>query len=128
MIKFLLAAIAVERLTEIITSSDISSMLFKDRLRLLLYSIQKETWLRSFLVFVDKLTSCGYCCSVWVSAGVSFIPEARVFDNFILNVMLLHGLSNLYHVLYELVRRGRVYSYDINLKQEESYNADGESQ
>lgn len=128
MMKFLLAAIVVERLTEIITSSDIAAMVYKDRLRLYLYSIQKETWLRSILVFIDKLTSCGYCCSVWVSAGVSFIAEARFFDNFIMNTMLLHGLSNLYHVLYELVKRGRVHSYDINLKQEEPYDASSQSQ
>ena len=128
MIKFLLAAIAVERITEIITSSDIASMVFKDRLKNLLYSIQTETWFRSFLVFADKLTSCGYCCSVWVSFGVSLFEEARFFDNLLLNVMLLHGFSNLYHVLYELIRRGRVYSYDINLKQEESYDPGSKSQ
>jgi hypothetical protein len=128
MTKFLFAAIVVERITEIITSSDIAAMVFKDRLRVLLYGIQKETWFRSFLVFIDKLTSCGYCCSVWVSAGVSIIPEARFFDNYIMNTMLLHGLSNLYHVLYELVKRGRVHSYDINLKQEEPYDASSQSQ
>ena len=68
--------------------------------------------MRSVLLFVDKLTSCGYCCSVWVAGVISAI-EPAYFNNVFLDAMLLHGLSNLYHVLYELTRRGRINSYDI---------------
>jgi hypothetical protein len=112
--NILLLAIIVERITEIITSSEISDIIFKNRLKRHLFSGDKPSGsaFRSVLLFIDKITSCGYCCSVWV-AGVISTVESAYFDNVFLDAMLLHGLSNLYHVLYELTRRGRINSYDI---------------
>ena len=112
--NILLLAIVVERITEIITSSEISDIIFKNRLKRHLFNASRPSGgiMRSVLLFVDKLTSCGYCCSVWVAGVISAI-EPAYFNNVFLDAMLLHGLSNLYHVLYELTRRGRINSYDI---------------
>jgi hypothetical protein len=34
----------------------------------------------------------------------------------IINVFAVHGLSNLYHSIFELVRRGRVNTHDLVLR------------
>jgi hypothetical protein len=114
----LLLAIIVERSTELITSSEISNMIFKNRLKSYLFDPSAppyDSLLRRFLLFFDKVTSCGYCCSVWVAFVVTIFSPVY-FDVLIFDVVLLHGLSNLYHVLYELLRRGRINTYDVDLK------------
>ena len=116
--NILLLAIIVERSTELITSSEISNLIFKNRLKSYLFNPSKPPYdsvFRRFLLFLDKVTSCGYCCSVWVAFVVALFSTVH-FDVLIFDVVLLHGLSNLYHVLYELLRRGRINTYDVDLK------------
>ncbi len=115
------SAVIVESLTEIITSSDIAFKIYKIRLRN--YIMQNpDNRLTYFLSFVDQLTSCGYCCSVWVSVfvaammpGVRYMYNADSAYGFILDVFLYHRLSNLYHAAYELLRRGRVTMLEHNI-------------
>lgn len=115
------AAIIVESLTEIITSSDVAFKLYKFRLRNFIME-NPENRLIHILSFIDQLTSCGYCCSVWVSMLVAAImPAIKHVCNadsifyFILDVFLYHRLSNLYHAIYELIRRGRVTMLEHNM-------------
>ncbi len=67
------------------------------------------------------LLTCGYCSSVWVSAGlVWFVPGGYFgllpWDNVFIKIFLLHRISNQLHVWYELARRGRVNTIDLELK------------
>lgn len=115
-LNFLISAFAIERAVELITTSVISDMIFRDRLRSYLYA--EDSHGKKFIgifKFIDKVTSCGYCCSVWISMFFSFFEEARYFDNIVLNILALHGFSNFFHIIYEFCRRGRVHTYDVNL-------------
>lgn len=115
------ASIIVESLTEIITSSDIAFKIYKFRLRNLIMNCPEHRF-ASVLSFVDQLTSCGYCCSVWVSILVAItMPSFKYVYHvdsvffFIMDVFLYHRLSNLYHAAYELLRRGRVATLEHNI-------------
>lgn len=118
MIKFLVASLVVERLTEIITSSVLSDILIKSWLGPLMYR-ENPRPIHFIISFLNKITSCGYCCSVWISAFIAFFHEARYFETYFLNVFALHGFSNIIHVFYEIARRGRVRTYDIHMKKDE---------
>jgi hypothetical protein len=81
--------------------------------------------------FVVELTKCGYCVSVWpafwfalfgpqwlvnlddlsVSAFMIGVPT-----NLLINWVVIHRLSNWIHVFYERMKKGRVLTYDIELK------------
>ena len=116
MLKFLISAFAVERAVELITASVISDMIFREKLRAYIYSEEpKNRYTLGVLKFIDKVTSCGYCCSVWIALFFTFFEDARFFSNPLINVLALHGFSNIIHILYEFCRRGRVHTYDINL-------------
>lgn len=115
-LQYLISAFAIERAVELITTSVISDMIFRDRMRAYIYSEEpKSKYVLSVLKFVDKVTSCGYCCSVWIAILFTFFDESRYFRNPLINILALHGLSNIIHIIYEFCRRGRVHTYDINL-------------
>lgn len=68
-----------------------------------------------------KLFSCGYCASVWVSVVLAwFLPGRYVgllpWDNIVVKVFVVHRLANYWHIRYELLRRGRVNMFDVELK------------
>lgn len=74
---------------------------------------------------IHKLLTCGYCVSVWSSFLLTWALPGDYFglmfyDNFFLKAMLLHRLSNLVHVIYELCRRGRVTTVDLSIKHDVS--------
>lgn len=128
MIKLLLVVVVAEGLVELITSSQIADILFKNRLRTRLHYLRLEcaknntsSLTKDILSFCDKVTSCGYCCSVWVSFFLALDREWWLFNYYLLNVFVLHRLSNYIHVCIELVRRGRVHTHDISLKLEHIY-------
>jgi len=81
--------IVVEAITEILVSSSLFS------------------WWRNAVArvpFFGTLFTCGYCLSVWVSAGFGWIFDFNfvhpVFDYFIV-VFLIHRLANIYHELFQ---------------------------
>jgi hypothetical protein len=55
---------------------------------------------------------------VWFSILLSYklLDESDGWIGIITKVLALHGLSNLYHVIYELLRRGRIGTYDLAVK------------
>lgn len=127
----LLLVVVVEAITEIITSSTLVAPL-QAKWRTWTYPIDRPPSgrLQGVMAFIDQLWNCGYCTSVWVSAIIApFAPS--LFNNTIINwavmVFILHRLSNWLHVVYELVRRGRVKSYEIQLRITEDENGTIES-
>lgn len=125
--------VAAERLSELISSSIIfETLLFKQQLKNYLFNPDgpppKGTAFRRILVLLDKLLSCGYCISVWVGlmfstyylyAGtleplVKYIGGSEFFA-WLLIGLAIHGVSNGYHVLYEVMRRGRVRTHDYKV-------------
>lgn len=68
--------------------------------------------------FLSDLLSCGYCTSVWVAA-VAALAAPRWFDwwvvNWLIMVFMIHRASNFLHVVFSLVKKGRVKTYDIEL-------------
>lgn len=119
-VNIILLALAVEAITEIITSSEIMSPL-----RLLIrekafpYPPEDDIQTR-FYAWLDKLISCGYCTSVWISALISVwydyvMVNSRWMSTIIL-IFAIHRLANWIHVLYELIRKGRVGSLEVDLR------------
>lgn len=129
----IILVIATEALTELITSSEIS-LIFKNKWKKYTYKKDEppeDTLYQKFKIFVDKLLSCGYCSSVWV-AGFLALFAPLIFDNVVVNwfvcTLLLHRSANLVHVLYELIRKGRVKTYDLLITTREENGTIGEGQ
>ncbi len=76
-----------------------------------------------FWKFIYDLTSCGYCLSVWVAAFYALFFTINIaenkYANFLINLMLLHGLSNIIHVVYMIVYRGQVKYIHLTIKEED---------
>lgn len=114
-LDIILLSVIVERITEIVTTSKIADLIYKNRLKYAIYGQNKpleSTFRSNVLKFIEMVTDCGYCTSVWVAFGISLLYPSY-FDNPFFDAMVLHGGSNLYHVIYELVRRGRINTHDI---------------
>ncbi len=88
-----------------------------------------------FKIFVDKLISCGYCTSVWVS-GFFAIWSPILFQhqlcgchfvNWMIMTFAIHRLSNWFHVIYMLVLNGRIKTFDLLVKQVKEDGSSGES-
>lgn len=127
-IILLLLAIASEAIAEIITSSELTDP-FRRKWKKWTYREDKpptNNYFQYFKVFIDKLVSCGYCTSVWTSAFVAIWSPTFLqipIINWLVMTLVIHRLSNWVHVLYELIRKGRVKTHDLLVKIEVS---DGE--
>ncbi len=128
--------IATEAITEIIVDAKITESIrsiVKKRAHPLPVDGQAPppvTFRRKIWIFIDDLINCGYCTSVWVAGFLGlFAPFVYKFDhdywfsnaisyiiNWLIAAMVLHRLSNFFHVLFMIIKRGRVKSYDIELK------------
>jgi hypothetical protein len=120
-ILFLLA-IAVEAVTEILTSSEITKPI-RSVWRNWTYSVHRpptDSIAQYAKIWVDKLITCGYCTSVWVSGFFAIWSPKFDFGNTFINwlfvAFVLHRLSNWVHVLYKLVENGRVRTIDLEVK------------
>ena len=82
--KYLIAIIAVEAITEILLHSELFGWLRKVR------------WL-------NHLFDCGWCLSVWV-AGLVFAIMLMGFEIVLLPIAI-HRVSNYLHDIYGLLRR-----------------------
>ena len=115
LISLILMSIAAERITEILVASKLFQP-FRDVLR---DRNINSTSNYGFWWFLDSVFQCGYCMSVWVSLSVSWLAPTLINDNiyinYILMIFVVHGIANLYHVLFEYARRGRAKYFEINL-------------
>ena len=121
--------IVTERATEIIVDSKLFEPI-REGIKNRVYTDppKPDSILQRAKIMLDYLVNCGYCVSVWVGGLVSalmigyslpeFIARFFLFDflNWLIYAVFLHGMANLYHILYELMKRGRVHTYDIVLK------------
>ena len=93
-LKFLLAVIFTEAITEIVVKSE-----FFLPLRGKIFNLGKSN---KFFNWLHRLLDCGYCFSVWagVLAALLFFRELSLFhvsvDWFLIG-LVLHRLSNLFH-------------------------------
>ena len=123
LIQILGLSITVEAITEIITTSEIMAPA-REFIRKAAYTTPPtDDGITRLFKWTDRLVSCGYCTSVWVSAFISiWDPVAftgyRLVDAIIM-IFLIHRISNLLHVVYEFIRKGRVNSVDFSLKIED---------
>jgi len=86
----ILAVVATEAITEILLHSN----LFRRPRKFL-----ARAW------FFREIFSCGWCLSVWVATVVCITIYTGLW--YILLPLLIHRLSNLFHVAYEIVRKIR---------------------
>jgi len=121
----LLLVIATEAVTEILTTSDIFDPV-RQRIKRWVYTFEGPppvTYYQSFKVFCDKLIGCGYCTSAWVAVIICFITRPYTVAEF--NVhwtvycfgigIIVHRLSNMYHIIFQLLKKGRVEACDLEV-------------
>lgn len=132
-LTILLLAVATEAVAEIVTSSSLTQPV-RNWLSTKAFPVDSppsNTFIQHFIVFISKLVSCGYCASVWIGAFFALwapllidafvlraleAPSAIVIVvNWLCLAFLIHRLSNWLHVVYELVRKGRVKTYDLSV-------------
>lgn len=118
----LLLSIVVEAVTEILTSSELTNPLRKKwkEWTYPLYAPPPDTFFQNFKVYFDKLISCGYCTSVWVAGFFGIWAPKFNLGNLVVDwlaiIFVLHRFSTLFHVIYELVRKGRVKTFDFEIQ------------
>jgi hypothetical protein len=116
----LLLVFASEAVAEIITSSKLTDP-FRAWWKKWTFPAEHpppDTPLQHFRVWFDYLISCGYCTSVWTSGFFALFAPAVIpnsFCNWLVMTFAIHRLANWLHVLYERIRKGRVFEADINL-------------
>lgn len=111
--------IVTEAVTEIITSSKIADPFRAALFRFTYPDEQHERGVQPILEFVYNLVTCGYCCSVWVAAVAALVAPNIIgipVANWVVLTFLIHRLSNFWHVVYELIRKGRVKTHDVLVK------------
>ena len=132
----ILLALAVEAVTEILTSSELTEP-FRQAWKQYTYPDgppSTDFW-QHVKVWFDKLITCGYCTSIWVAALFA-IWAPILFESVVINwlcfVFVLHRLSNWIHIVFELIKKGRVKTYDLVIKKqdedlEDEYGSFGKS-
>jgi len=118
--SILILGVVVERIVELLHASKFFLPL-RNRISLLAYPsdeppLESFSWIamlfggkqqvvRRLSHFGDTVLGCGYCTSVWVAMLMAHwcpLPfEISGYFGWIIRVVLLHGVSNYYHVLYE---------------------------
>jgi hypothetical protein len=97
MLKYLLAIILIEALTELISKSE-----FFKPIREFFFNRQNN----KFFNWLFNLLDCGYCTSVWIAWFVLF--TYILLDNFYINLffygIILHRLSNIIHFIIDRIK------------------------
>ena len=99
-IKFLLAIIITEAVTEIVTKSEIFSP-FREKM----FSLGQDN---KAIKWFHKLIDCGYCFSFWAGTLTAFVllrdmKLVSVYIDWFLLGLILHRLSNLYHNIMDRI-------------------------
>lgn len=97
MLKYLLAIVLIEALTELISKSE-----FFEPIRKFFFNRQSN----KVFNWLFNLLDCGYCTSVWIAWFVLFIYI--LLDNFYVNLffygIILHRLSNTMHFIIDRIK------------------------
>lgn len=140
LLNWLFCLLATEALTELLVDAKITT-----GLRAWLFhkgTIDPEhdnpnnlTWQQHFWIFWNTVITCGYCTSVWV-AMLIFYGTPKILEqpgiinsivNWLLVVLVLHRGSNWLHVLYSIVKKGRVRYYDVEYRRKVGGDTNGSS-
>jgi len=95
MIKFILVALLVESVTNIVSKSEIF--------------LPIRRWLFYKNKFLHNLIDCPYCLSVWVGLLCSVLCDIKLtfsenlYVDYIISGLLLHRSSNILHYLIDLL-------------------------
>ncbi len=122
----LLLVIAVEALTEILVDAEIT----KGFRRWLFLKAAPEVpedhpagkdppigpWV---FRFANDVFKCGYCASVWVAMPAALLSPIQLGGhwsvNWLVSLLVIHRLSNLFHIGLMFVKKGRVKTYDMEI-------------
>jgi len=107
-LELLLAIIATEALTNLLTKSEFSIRFIKEPL---------FNW-RHFRIFnfIHDMLDCGYCTSVWAAIFIILIFNT-VFE-FIILILVFHRMSNVLHFIIDWI--------DLKRPREVDYTREGE--
>lgn len=99
-IAWIIVILVVEAVTELVVQADIF--------------IEVRGWISRHSNFFGRLVSCGYCASVWVSAGLAWILPPIInmwFIDILLKTFAVHRISNILHEAFSrwLGRYPRTY-------------------
>ena len=125
-VQYLLLGLASEALAELIVDSEFSAK-FRKPWKKWAYPVDRppsNSIFQRFKVFVDELWSCGYCTSVWTSGFLALfvsLDGPRTLTgipiiNWVVATLVIHRLANWIHITFQLVKQGRVRTYDLLLK------------
>src|SRR4051812_47000743 len=105
---------AVEALTELVVDAKITDGLraaIFDRANAEPPQVGEPVWR-----FVNSVVTCGYCASVWVAMPVALFAPWVVTESawlwlpaWVIDVLILHRLSNWLHVGFMAIKKGRPY-------------------
>ncbi len=115
-----IAIVSVEAITEIIVDSKIFLPFRQFISKIALPDI--PTGKTTIFNFIHELISCGYCTSVWVAMFMTILLRLggivlfKPVVNEMILIFFLHRMSNLFHVLYQLILRGRVHTIDVECR------------
>jgi hypothetical protein len=132
--------IVVEAITEILVDAEITNG-FRFSIKKWAYPIVEEgqkpvppAWYKTKLAY---LVTCGYCTSVWVAGAFAFFAPPTIlgywphrgerFIDWVIATAVLHRLSNWLHVLFMLVKKGRVKTHDILFKVDDGSTGQSQS-
>lgn len=125
-IHFLLLVIAVEAMSEILVAAKITDG-FRRWLFLKAAPEVPEDWPEGkdppkgcwLFRFWNDVLKCGYCTSVWVAGLAAVLSPLHLsgcpFANWLVSLLVIHRLSNLFHIGLMLVKKGRVGTYDMEV-------------
>ena len=119
----IILVLATEAVTEIIVASEFPLFYwFREWWKKYTFPIgvpPKTGKIQHIRVTVYKLVTCGYCFSVWTAAFFAIWSPIDCFDNkyinWLISLFCIHRLSNWLHIVFELMKRGRVNTHDITL-------------
>lgn len=111
-VVFGMLPIVCEAITEIIGASE-------------LFAPLREFITRKEILFFKGLVECKYCMSIWVSVGLVFgyfvacgsstdIGLMELFFFFVL-VILVHRLSNIYHLVFDAINNYKLFRWAITV-------------
>lgn len=116
-INLILVAFVVERTVEILVDSKLFAPLRSYIAKKAIPDLAVESQQSYFWWFCHSLSSCGYCMSVWVAGFYAVFFRIGIVEfslmNWMINALLLHGLSNIIHVIYMIIYKGRVKYHHI---------------
>ena len=110
LLDMIMAIIATEAATNLVTKSEFSMRFIKEPL----------FKLRRFRIFnfIHDILDCGYCTSVWSAIVFALFFLTNSFD-FIILVLVLHRMSNALHFIIDWLDEKRPRDLNFNSKGEE---------